>query len=136
MNFSHNEVLWILHNYQTLQSGQMPQKEESVRHVFSYHAPFEHPCQLAAEISIRVKRCGLDGLLVEARFGMFGGGYETDWQLAQRRHLPIDDIHSRINRVTWYITGPDIKQESYDDWKRENRFRQILRVPSMLVTAS
>jgi len=142
MNFNHDEVLWILHNYQTLRQGIMPaRREESLRHVFSYHAPFEHACQLAAEVAIRVQRCGLDGLLVEERFGMLGEKpSQTEWQLSQQRHLPVDEVRSRVNKVTWYISGPNIPEVSYDDWKRENKFRQVLRInvgtTAVMVTAS
>jgi hypothetical protein len=88
------------------------------------HATFETAVLVAAEVKIRVKKCGLDGYLWEDRFvrGM------DEREIAKQRHLREEDVSRRINKVLWYAaSGRNQRDESYEDWKNKNRFKRNIR---------
>ena len=139
MNYTHDEVLWILYNYHALSYGDIPKEREQVgSFVRNFRAPYETACIMAAEVCVRVKKCGVDGMLVEEKFGLLTGYSQTEKEIGRRRQMYVDDVYNRINRVTWYCTGINIKKQSYEGWKRENRYKRILRpeIPVALATTA
>lgn len=125
MTFDYGTVLWVLNNYQTLARGLWPDPRSAadlglpVKRNISRHAPFEDPCLTAAEIGNRVAKCGLDGLLVEERYGMKWGAWpQSEAEIAHRRHIPLMQVSSRITSVAWWCTDENqATQRSYHQWK-------------------
>ncbi len=126
-----NQVLYVLHNYKSFQKGEWPDPRRGADlgippSPFSGHATFENACLVAAEIALRVQKCGVDGLIVEERFGMKWNGTGMAVRvIARKRCLRQENVHSRISRVLYYIaSGENIRTESYDDWKRQEHYRK------------
>lgn len=130
MYWDYDLVNWTLFHYNELRSGIWPDKRtddiEVHNRVMSSHAPFENPCLLAAEVAIRVKWCGVDGYMVEERFGMGARGTTTPEDgIAFNRRLPADEVHRRINRVKQFVA--DRPAAAYDDWKRDTKYERRMR---------
>ncbi len=129
-NFSRRQVQWVLDNFPDLREGIWPDFEQAECYgrgtLVSARAAFESAAMLAAELGCRVKMCGLDGLLVEERYGMVTDVPKLEAVIARERHLDLYEVVSRILRVSWYCTserGTDgaRRRQSYEDWKRETR---------------
>lgn len=131
MNFTFNQVKMVLYNYTELSSGIYPAQMLSrfdnvgIRVPPIGRASFESACLLAAEIGLRVKRCGIDGMIVEAVF--MRGRLNTESSIAREYHIDQYDVHRRINRVCSYCEGNDIKSETYEEWRQKNRFKKNVR---------
>jgi len=76
---------------------------EGKRAGLSHHAFYEAGCQVAAEIDLRLARCGLDRYLVEDN--ICRAIPEED--LARRLDMPVWEIRRRIRSAVSYIaSGP------------------------------
>ncbi len=127
--FTFNQVKYVLYNYYGLSRGEFPDAAEGglgIRAPLQSRAAFEAACLLAGEIGLRVKRCGLDGLITEAVF-MGPEGLRREGDVAREYHLDPADVHRRINRVASYCEGLDARAQDYDTWRKENRFKRRLR---------
>lgn len=124
---------WILENIHTLRRGEWPDSIPSGYTALpgghSQRAPFENPCLLAAEVSIRISRCGMDGYLVEEKY--YNGLSEDE--IARKRHLPINRIIRTINKVVWYVSSGRVprwkdtrwrKGQTYEEWKHNKLYRR------------
>ncbi len=125
-------VLMILENYQELSTGAKPESPdgyenpETKRTGSGCHAPFEGSCLLCAEVSRRVKRCGLDGLIVCLRYGLIGWSKpKTPENIAEEWLIPLDDIYRKTNKVAYYCCGRRCRKESYEDWKHQKHYRKV-----------
>lgn len=123
-------VCMILENYHELATGAQPESPpgfdnpETKRTGVSNHGWFENSCLLAAEVASRVKRCGLDGMLVEERYGLDWTAPKLESQISAERGIKIDKIHASINKVIWYCVGRKRKRISYEDWKKGKHYRK------------
>jgi len=120
LNFAFNHVKYILYHYWEFASGIWPdpKNDENVAVKGLWlKAPFVDACEFAAEVALRVKRCGLDGLLVETIFMRNGTRSEDD--VAKEYH--IKDVHGRVNRVVRYCADEINIKKDYKAWCRENR---------------
>lgn len=130
-HFTRDDVEMVLNNYYDLATGAQlnnsttTNNPESQRGYTSCHATYEESCMLAAEVCRRVRKCGLDGLLVEERYGLKGKTTpKTIEQIADERDLKDDDILRRINKVIWYCCGKKPKELDYEHWKRLKHYRK------------
>jgi len=132
----HDTVLMVLENYQELSTGAKPESPvgydnpETKRTSVGRHGPFEGSVMLAAEVARRVKRCGLDGMLCEERYGLRVGSLPMDYdQIAVERFMDSFEIFLAVERVTHYITGRVPRWEAtekrkgieYKDWVGHGR---------------
>ena len=128
--FTFNQVKYVLYNYYELSRGEFPAagigQNLAIRVPLQSRARFEAACLLAGEVGLRVKRCGLDGLITEAVF-MGPEGLRSESSVAREYHLDQADVHRRINRVVCYCEGKDLRPEDYETWRKENRNRRALR---------
>ena len=118
MRLTFSEVEYILIHYGDYASGNWPDPKSSDNlcvQTSRLRAAFEAPCEIAAEIALRVRRCGLDGLLVEAMF--MSGAMLTDDTIEKKYALP--DTRYRVNRVILYCV--EGRNEPYDNWRKRNR---------------
>jgi len=79
-------------------------------------APFEIPCQFAAEIELRLKACGLDGKLLRAEIQSGILFYEnlseeSRWAL---NYISIWDFRKRPDYVSW-------KAKTRYRWRQRDR---------------
>lgn len=124
MIYDYGTVLWVLNNYGTLARGLWPDPRSAAdlglpnKRIIG-HAPFEDPCLTAAEIGNRVARCGLDGFVVEERYGMKWGAWpQSEAEIAHRRHILTAQVYSRISNVILYCTDQEQAQKlPYQVWK-------------------
>ena len=122
-------VMMILENYHDLATGAQPggiaiedSNPESQRTSEGRHGPFENSCMLAAEVSRRVRLCGLDGMICEERYGLnLMAKPKTVEQIAEARRIDVALISQAINRVTWYCCGRNIKRISYYEFKNHRK---------------
>ncbi len=124
LSYSFEDVEYILSHYQELRCGidPDPQPVECGARVTSrYHAPGIILIEWAGEIGARVKLCGIDGLVVELRYGMHTGAPMTEAEIERTRHIPLYEIGRRINRVKWFCVGQKRKRESYEAWRSRTR---------------
>ena len=129
----HDTVMMVLENYHDLATGAQPGgmtsndagNPESQRVNSSYHAPFENSCLLSAEVARRVRLCGLDGMIVEERYGLnLMAKPKTVEQIAEARRIEVTLIVQRIKKVVWFCVGRNLRRESYEEWKCLQRWRR------------
>jgi len=134
IRFDREGVEWLVQYAQTLKEGIWPDNVSSGYTALpggkraNHRAPFENPCLLIAELEIRVKRCGIDGFLVEEKIA----GKDEE-EIARERHLDIDYIRRRINKVLYYCaSGSRPRWQStwkrkgltYQDWLKGRHWRR------------
>ena len=129
------QVIWILENIHTLKSGVWPESVPSGELTMmshSSHASFENACLVAAEIEIRVQRCGLDGYLVGDKYALGQRMTEedrmTEEQIARKRHMYVSKVHNIIKSVLDYCaSGHKQRIESYQEFKRRTHSNRKYR---------
>lgn len=143
INFDRPCVEWILEHYRTLSSGfwpgvrpssgytELPSKSRRGIH----RAPFENPVLVAAEVMLRVKKCGLDGYLVEEKYI----DLKSEEDIANERGLDAEDISRRINKVLWYCASGRLprwvdtkrrKGQTYEGWKGHSFKAKVRKIPT------
>jgi len=88
------------------------------------HAHFEAACLLAGEVANRIKRCGIEGILVEERYGLKNGTepmLEDDIAKTRRMH-PLQ-VRRIIKKVINYCAEEDMMGLSYGEWKRKKNYK-------------
>jgi hypothetical protein len=118
----------VIENYLILSRGRWPDpksEENNVRNPNKSHrAPFEDPVIVASEICIRVRQCGMDGILVQLYAGMLGAP-QTIEEISLRNHIDITTLNRKINKVAWYCTEKEYKKGlDYETWKKNKRYRR------------
>ena len=108
IKFTRAQALWLIHNLCALRSGaswptdatehvNVPGKKSTCR------APFTTPVEYAAEITIRMERCGLDGVMLLA-MECWGESVEA---LARYFSKPQWSIVKGANQALRYVaSGP------------------------------
>ena len=128
--YTFNQVKYILYYYHELSCGKYPEPIAAERLSFSRpahtRAEFEAACLMAAEVGLRVKRCGADGLLVETVF-MGEEGFRSEAEVAKEYHIIEEYVHRAVKRVCAYCEGFDIKEQEYESWLKENRNKRVVR---------
>lgn len=128
--FTREQVEWVLDNIHTLSCGSWPgtipsgyTELPSIGRV-NPRAYFETAILVAVEVELRIRKCGLDGYLVEEKY--MDGLSEED--IAQTRSLLVGDVRRRINRVLFYCaSGRNQRTESYEDWRRKVKHQRKIR---------
>ena len=135
--YNYEGVKWVLDNYKLFSAGIFPDCERTEcygKRDLSAHAPFENACIIAAEVCTRIQCCGMDGLLVEDRYGVKDNNPKMEWEIAELRHIYIGEVYRRINNVIAFCASGrdrriklDGKPESYEEWKRNNKYTRQIR---------
>lgn len=125
--FSHKTALWVIQNLGSLQAGYWPLEESGYvdspgKRAISSQASFITPIECAAEMTSRLERCGIDGLILLA---IECWGISVD-SLAKYFKMPAWSVRKRRRRALSYVaSGParrwhDIKKrrgETYQEFK-------------------
>ena len=89
-------------------------------------APFVHPCEMAAELELRLSYTGMDGFLLKQ---IYAWG-ESSFYLAGVLALPEWRIKKAVASAMGYITGKWPKQQSYQQHKAHFQWKKrALTVP-------
>jgi hypothetical protein len=135
IHFTIDQTRWAADHYKELSEGIWPPNPGGSAYIggnkkgISCEGNFVKPTIIAAELSRRIKRCGMDGFLVEE---VINGKDEE--RIARERHLDINYIQRRINKVLWYCASgskpgwlPTRWRHgmTYEEWKNNGcRFRK------------
>lgn len=130
---SYNQVVWILNNHKILSRGEWPDPKNEeyygkrINQAFR-HAYFENPCLLIAEVHNRIKKCGLEGILVEERYGLRNGSEPMlEDEIARIRRMDFKQVRRIIKKVINYCASEDMMGLSYGEWKRINKYKREFR---------
>jgi hypothetical protein len=127
IRFKQDEMKWLIENLPSLREGKWPPRPEGApnpnemraKRVYA-HAPYESPCQIAAEVEIRLEAVGMDGILVKA-FYCWGEPVDI---LAKYFNTDKDNISKRISRALRYISGWKRKSYLYYNWLKQVNYRE------------
>lgn len=131
LRFTVRQVLWILENAGSLREGHWPPDPapsgyidmSAIRKKGGKGAHFIRPIEIIAEIEIRLEKCGVDGLILEA-IECWGKSEES---MARYFGMPVWSVWKRRKKALGYVaSGPGRrwldskkrKAESYQDYKR------------------
>jgi hypothetical protein len=121
MILTQDGVKEVLENYTLYCQGIIPDGTNSDNlgiKVPNSHATFEAACLIAGEVSIRVRRCGAEGLIIEEYYGLKSSPKSIQW-LWDVRRIPESYLQSCINKVTLYCSDDEYsKRLDYQEWKR------------------
>ena len=108
VRFCRAEVLFIIENLWEIRDGSWPKQDREtgytdagVRGQPRQSAPFEKSAQIAAEVDLRLSRCGIEGKLLE-------------YEVQDGRELSETSY-----QVLNYVSGWRRKRQSYNQWKAD-----------------
>ena len=108
------EVIWVLSNLLTLKAGYWPDPDWSTngRRPRRFKAQFVGPCELAAEVEMRLLKCGVDGFLTKQRIA-WGESYRY---MEQQIGIDRDRAARGVSKALSYVSGKWPKQP-YRDYR-------------------
>jgi len=107
IQFTREQVLWLIKNLPTLREGYWPKDASSYVEIPTGKrrgkgkAYFETPVEYAAEIEIRLERAGIDGLILEAIVGWD----KSEASMASYLRMPEWSIRKRYKRALMYVAS-------------------------------
>lgn len=126
IKFTRLQMLWLIKNLVDLRGGRWtPNPEGShsidmplIRKGKRGKSPSKDPCLIAAEVEIRLERCGIDGLILEATVG-WG---KSDQSLSKYLGMPVWSVKKRAKRALRYISsGEERERMSYREFKGQKK---------------
>lgn len=122
--FSQRHVKWILRNLLALEEGSMPVSYSGYTDMLQVKkgggwAYFETPAGLAATITMRLEKCGQDGVCVYLCY-CFARNW---WTIAKMLGLNIYAMKNRMNKVIEYISGEWPKKTTYKEFYHHTKSR-------------
>lgn len=131
--FTRKTCRWVIQNLGSLRSGFWPVEESGYidpppigKRTAGRQAPFITPVECAAEITARLERCGIDGLILLA-IECWG---ESEESMASYFSITVRSVRKRYKRALNYVaSGPDRrwhdtkkrKGESYQEFKKRKK---------------
>jgi hypothetical protein len=113
-----------------LRSGQWPPSHKETGYTdnpigkkqVSTQAPFIKASSIAAEIDLRIQRCGVDGLMCEF---LYSQDYADEnfiiQHMAQCLNMESREVSQRVRNALYYISGSGRKQTSYKVYTQKHR---------------
>ena len=113
LKFSRAEMLFLLKHLAGLRKGEYPPNPVGSSYIAlpsgqvraksgGYYEPV---ADIAAEIDIRLDKCGLDGLLLE---GLVTWEL-SDERLARATNISVAEVHRRLKRALKFISGRNMR---------------------------
>lgn len=134
--FKREQIEWVLPFLHILKEGEWVKnpigQEEGEKRKPLATARHEMPCLIAAEIEMRLMRCGKDGLLVKAKFCW----NEDVERFARHLNLDINSVDRRVNNTLNYVSGWKRKERSYKDYVGRNYNRTRPEAAAAAYTAT
>jgi len=129
IHFTRKTARWVIQNLGSLRSGFWPQEESGYidipigKRTAGRKAPFITPVECAAEITARMERCGIDGLILLA----MECWDESVPSLAKYLSMPEWAVKKGYKKALGYIaSGPD--RRWHDTKKRKGESYQEFRI--------
>ena len=122
IRFWPEHVTWALEHLRELEAGHWPRNPAETGYTDvqgprrGHGAYFEAPICLAAEITARLGKCNIDGIL--ARQCLADGWDEQT--LAELMHTDIYRIRKRVRRVVLYCSGWRRRKVTYSEFARRH----------------
>jgi len=127
IRFKVSEALWLIWNLSTLEAGHWPPEASNYvgmgRKTGRQKAPFETAAQFHAEITDRLEKCGIDGLILEAieSWGKSAAAMSKylvmpEWSIRKRAKSALSYVASGPAR-RWHNTERRAA-ESYAEFKK------------------
>jgi len=132
LHFTRQQARWVIQQLTTLRDGDWPAEASSYTDIpigkktTSHKAPFITAADCYIEITDRMERCGIDGLILLA-IECWG---ESDASLAKYLNMPEWSVRKRYKRALLYVaSGParrwhntkKRKAESYQEFKSRQK---------------
>lgn len=135
IHFSRQTARWVIQNLGSLRTGDWPPEVSSYvdipigKRTVGRKAPFITPVECAAEITARMERCGIDGLILLA-MECWG---ESPAALAKYLGMPEWAVKKGYTKALYYVaSGPDRRwHDIYDkqgELKRKGESYQQFRI--------
>ena len=129
INYTKSQVLWLLPNLPSILLGEWPPEHKETGYIGkSRHrkasAYFEPSVQVGAELSLRIKLCKRDGLMVMARY-VWG---EDEISLSNYFDLPYQSVIQCLETAIRYCCGSPRKFMPYRDYKKQSNYRRRHRI--------
>lgn len=111
IRFTRAQVLWLIRNLPILREGYWPAEASNYidipigKRPRRSHAYFETPIEYAVEIQIRLEKCGIDGLILEA----IEGWGKSEASIASYLRMAEWTIGRRRRKALAFVAG----------WKRK-----------------
>jgi len=134
IRFKVREALWLIQSLPTLQLGDWPPDASNyvdilARKAGTRKAPFQTAAEYYAEITDRLEKCGLDGLILKC-IECWG---ETEEGMSKYLQMPVWSIRKRRKTALGYVaSGParrwlDTRKRAGEDY---NAFKNRKHKPS------
>jgi len=130
IRFTIRQTLWLIQNLGSLEYGHYPTDASNYIDTGGKKggrkAPFETAADYYIEITDRLEKCGIDGLILEA-IEAWG---KSDESMAKYLNMPVWSIRKRAKSALGYVaSGPGRRWhnskkragESYPDFKKRRR---------------
>ncbi len=133
IRFTRQQVHWVLENFGILRDGQWPPEASGYTDIIpigkrsaSRNAPFITAAECYIEISTRMEKCGIDGLILlaidcwgesEASLAKYLGMQE--WSIRKRYERALAYVASGLAR-RWHSTSKR-RGETYSEFKHRRR---------------
>jgi len=126
IRFTRQQVIFVLENIYTIREGIWPPNPKGSGYVdttvvnrpqYTKGAGFEKPCEVGAEVWVRLQSCGFDGKLLES---VHTWGYSHE-ALGKSYGLDEADVVVRVETALRYCSGWARKQVSYEAYRSHRR---------------
>ncbi len=119
--FNKETILWLLQYRDSLRGGYWPvdpagniDNRPMGKVPVGQKAPFVTPIECVAELSIRLEKCGLDGLILL----MIECWNESDETISKYLSIPVWSVTKRANCALKYISsGPNRRWQDTKKWE-------------------
>ena len=127
--YSKPQIKWLMPYMSMLEGGVYPRNPKETGYVdapsksktINIKAPFQKAVDIHAELSGRIERAGVDGLMLEFLYS-----FENTNELfviehmAQCLNLEVKEVSRRIRSALYFVSGADRKAGSYATYVRQN----------------
>ena len=123
------QVIWLCPWLSELSVGNWPSDHIETGYTggkgkMSRSAYFETPVQIEAELKVRLKRAGKDGVVLEEIYSVDPGERFNEMAYwARKRGVDINVMSVMVETAMKYVSGRWRKRMSYNNWKKQRRYR-------------
>ncbi len=128
-SFKRDAILWAIGYLTILRDGEWPREPRETGYYgnmqnkqVNKEAKFIKPASIAAEIDIRLEKCGTDGLLLEYTYT--NGGQDRPYlipHIAKLLNIVEEHVDLRCNRALSYISGWKRKKVPYSTYRDRHK---------------
>ncbi|MFH1859807.1 MAG: hypothetical protein ABH870_02145 [bacterium] len=122
--YKRGQVIYILKNSGFFSLGLVPPSYKETGYIGKsstkgFHAPFENPVMLWAELSLRISHTNQDGYYLSQVYSSENQLVEMD-RIARAFQIDINEVSSRVEKALKYVTGVCRRWKKCNDCKVKN----------------